>query len=97
MGIIQHNWILKTLSVLPIKHGSLYHFPETPRETLEDHWHCYITAATKLVGVFQVFPRPPIKTPIKDRYFVSGSGYGGYIPSSKIMLISSNIKIELNL
>jgi len=29
-----------TRQVLPIKHGSLNHFPETLRGTLEDHWHC---------------------------------------------------------
>ena len=28
------------LPVLPIKHVSLIHFLETPRETLEDQWYC---------------------------------------------------------
>ena len=32
--------LLMPLQVLPIKHESLNHFPETPRETLDDHWHC---------------------------------------------------------
>ena len=31
--------LLMPLSVLPIEHVSLNHFPETPREMLEDHWH----------------------------------------------------------
>ncbi len=30
----------------------------------------------KPVGVFHVFPRPPIKTLFKDRYFVNGSEIG---------------------
>ena len=32
--------LLMPLPVLPKKHGSLNHFPETPRETLENQWHC---------------------------------------------------------
>ncbi len=51
-------------------------FPEMHRETLEDHWHCWMTAATEPVGVFQVFPRPPMEILFKDRYFESGSGVG---------------------
>ena len=31
--------LLMPLPVLPIKDGTLNHFPETPRKTLEDHWH----------------------------------------------------------
>ncbi len=62
------------LQVLPLKHGSLKYFPETPRETLEDLW--LLIAATGLVGVFQVFRRPPMETLFKDCYFVSGSGIG---------------------
>ena len=33
-----------------------------------------MTAAIEPVGVFQVFPTPPMETLFKDRYFVSGSG-----------------------
>ncbi len=66
--------LIMPLPVLPMKHGSLNHFQETPRETLEDHWHCLMTAATEPVGVSQVFPRPPMETLFKDRYFVSRSG-----------------------
>ncbi len=29
------------------------HFSETPRKTLEDNWHCKITAANEPVGVSQ--------------------------------------------
>ena len=32
-----------------------------------------MTAATEPVDVSQVFPRPPMETLFKDRYFVSGS------------------------
>ncbi len=35
-----------------------------------------MTAATEPVGVSQVFPRPPIESLFKDRYFVSGCGIG---------------------
>ncbi len=47
--IKEQSWILNHLAILlpqpilsvqPIKHGSLNHFPETPRETRDDHWHC---------------------------------------------------------
>ncbi len=31
--------LLMQLPVLPKKHGSLTHFPDKPRDTLEDHWH----------------------------------------------------------
>ena len=62
------------LPVQPIKHGYLNKYPETPRETLEDHGHCEMTAATEPVGVSKVFPRSPIESLSKDRYFVSGSG-----------------------
>ncbi len=34
------NHLAMPLQLLPIKQGSLNHFPETPREILEDHWHC---------------------------------------------------------
>ena len=71
------------LSVLSIKHGSLNHFPETHRETLEDQCHCLMTAATEQVVVSQVFPRPPMETIFKDSCFVSGSG------------IAKDLKIQL--
>ncbi len=35
-----------------------------------------MTAAFEQMGVTQVFPRPPMKTLFKYRYFVSGSGIG---------------------
>ncbi len=38
--------LLMSLPVL-IQHGSLNHFPETLKETLENHWHCYMTAVSK--------------------------------------------------
>ncbi len=66
--------LLLPLPVLPIKHWSLNYFPDTTKETQEDHWHWYMTAVTKPVGVSQVFSRPPMGTLFKDLYFVSGSG-----------------------
>ncbi len=36
-------------------------------------------AATGPVGVSQVFPKEPMDTLFKDRYFVSGNGIGGCI------------------
>ena len=35
-----------------------------------------MTAATKPMGVSELFPRPPMETLFKDRYFVSGSSIG---------------------
>jgi len=35
-----------------------------------------MTTATEPVGVYQVFPRPPMETHLKDRCFESGSGIG---------------------
>ncbi len=37
---LNHLAIPLPVPVLPIKHGSLNNFPDTHRETLEDHWHC---------------------------------------------------------
>ena len=44
-----------------------------------------MTAATEPVGVSKVFPRPPMETLSKDRYFVSGSGIAlnNYLTFSK--------------
>ncbi len=52
--------LLVQLIVLPIKHGSLNHIPETPRKTLLND--CCHRA------------RPPTETLFKDRFFVGGSG-----------------------
>ena len=43
-GSLNHLAMLLSLPllmpVLPMKHGSLNHFPETPRKTLEVQLHC---------------------------------------------------------
>ena len=72
---------LKLLMPLPLLMplSSLNHFPERPREILEDYWHCKMTVTTELVGVFQVFSRSPIETLFKDRYIMSGSDKGSGI------------------
>ncbi len=54
------------MPVLPMKYGSLNLFPETPRETIEEHWHYYMTDATDPVGISQVFLRPLMETLFKD-------------------------------
>ncbi len=72
---MQQSWIFKSISdvtattTADANATAINHFPEMPRETLEDHWHCTMTAATNPVGVSEVFPRPSMKTLTKDRYF----------------------------
>ncbi len=75
------------LLMLPIKQGS--YIPETPRETLEDHWHWLMTAASESVDVSLMFPRPPVETLFKDCYFMNCSGIGSGI--------ENDLKIQLRM
>ena len=56
------------IPLLPRKHGSLNHFLESPRESLENHRTRYLIDA----GDSQVVKESPRESLFKDRYFVSG-------------------------
>ena len=58
------------IPLLSRKHGSLNHFPESPRESLENH----------RTEVVQESPRESL---FKDRYFVSGCGIGSESGNAK--------------